>query len=139
MLINYDVIITGMLFQRFKKCFILQVRIFALMNDTILDAICERLRQKIYIKESNILSRGCLIEKMVFIVRGTMESVEENGIRNPLSEGDVCGEELLNWCLEHSSVNRGIILIPNFKHLLWCIFLIKIFQIGHAGLRIELF
>ncbi|MFQ6632711.1 hypothetical protein Gotur_010466 [Gossypium turneri] len=86
----------------------MMVRIFALMNDTILDAICKRLRQKIYIKESYVLSRGCLIEKMVFIVRGTMESVEENGIRNPLSEGDVCGEELLNWCLEHSSVNRDV-------------------------------
>lgn len=88
--------------------FVKKVRIFALMNDTILDAICKRLRQKIYIKESYVLSRGCLIEKMVFIVRGTMESVEENGIRNPLSEGDVCGEELLNWCLEHSSVNRDV-------------------------------
>ncbi|XP_016709631.1 probable cyclic nucleotide-gated ion channel 20, chloroplastic isoform X4 [Gossypium hirsutum] len=88
--------------------FVKKVRIFALMNDTILDAICKRLRQKIYIKESYVLSCGCLIEKMVFIVRGTMESVEENGIRNPLSEGDVCGEELLNWCLEHSSVNRDV-------------------------------
>ncbi|MBA0559281.1 hypothetical protein Golob_016250 [Gossypium lobatum] len=100
--------VRNIIYQRFKKCFVLQVRIFALMNDTILDAICKRLRQKIYIKESYVLSRGCLIEKMVFIVRGTMESVEENGIRNPLSEGDVCGEELLNWCLEHSSVNRDV-------------------------------
>ncbi|OMO69410.1 hypothetical protein CCACVL1_19520 [Corchorus capsularis] len=86
--------------------FVKKVRIFALMDDPILDAICERLRQKTYIKGSNVLSRGCLIEKMVFIVRGKMESIGENGIKDPLSEGDVCGEELLTWCLEHSSVNR---------------------------------
>ncbi|XVF50377.1 hypothetical protein PTKIN_Ptkin04bG0094700 [Pterospermum kingtungense] len=86
--------------------FVKKVRIFALMDDHILDDICERLRQKIYIKGSNVLSPGCLIEKMVFVVRGKMESVGENGIIDPLSEGDVCGEELLMWCLEHSSVNR---------------------------------
>ncbi|XP_007010887.2 PREDICTED: probable cyclic nucleotide-gated ion channel 20, chloroplastic isoform X3 [Theobroma cacao] len=86
--------------------FVKKVRIFALMDDPILDAICERLRQKTYIKGSKVLSRGSLIEKMVFIVRGKMESVGENGVIDPLCEGDVCGEELLTWCLEHSSVNR---------------------------------
>ncbi|KAK8503978.1 hypothetical protein V6N12_019145 [Hibiscus sabdariffa] len=99
--------------------FVKKVRIFALMDDTILDAICERLRQKIYIKGSNVLSRGGLIEKMVFIVRGKMESKGENGIEVPLSEGDVCGEELLTWCLEHSSVNRDVkkIRIPGQRLL----------------------
>lgn len=86
--------------------FVKKVRIFALMDDPILDAICERLRQKTYIKGSHVLSPGCLIEKMVFVVRGKMESVGENGTIVPLSEGDVSGEELLTWCLEHSSVNR---------------------------------
>ncbi|GLT55903.1 hypothetical protein SLA2020_289870 [Shorea laevis] len=86
--------------------FVKKVRIFALMDDPILDAICERLRQKTYIKDSRIFSPGCLIDKMVFIVRGKMESIGEDKIRVPLSEGDVCGEELLTWCLEHSTVNR---------------------------------
>ncbi|GMJ02678.1 CYCLIC NUCLEOTIDE-GATED CHANNEL 20, cyclic nucleotide gated channel 20 [Hibiscus trionum] len=99
--------------------FVKKVRIFALMDDTILDAICERLRQKIYIKGSNVLSRGGLIEKMVFIVRGKMVSIGENGIEVALSEGDVCGEELLTWCLEHSSVNRDVkkIRIPGQRLL----------------------
>lgn len=78
------------------------------MDEHILDAICARLRQKTYIGGSKILYGGCLIEKMVFIVRGKMESIGEDGIVVPLSEGDVCGEELLTWCLEHSSVNKGI-------------------------------
>lgn len=87
---------------------VLQVRIFALLDEPILDAICERLRQKTYIKGSKILYRGGLIDKMVFIVRGKMDSIGEDGIMVPLCEGDVCGEELLTWCLEHSSVNKGI-------------------------------
>ncbi|XP_030938978.1 probable cyclic nucleotide-gated ion channel 20, chloroplastic isoform X4 [Quercus lobata] len=86
--------------------FVKKVRIFALMDDPILDAICERLRQKIYIKGSRILYHGGLVEKMVFIVRGKAESKGEDGIVVPLSEGDVCGEELLTWCLEHSSISK---------------------------------
>ncbi|KAM3702991.1 hypothetical protein ACJW31_04G063900 [Castanea mollissima] len=86
--------------------FVKKVRIFALMDDPVLDAICGRLRQKIYIKGSKILYHGGLVEKMVFIVRGKAESKGEDGIVVPLSEGDVCGEELLTWCLEHSSVSK---------------------------------
>ena len=83
------------------------------MDDPVLDAICERLRQKIYIKGSKILYHGGLVGKMVFIVRGKAESKGEDGIVVPLSEGDVCGEELLTWCLEHSSISKGIRLIIN--------------------------
>ncbi|PNX96279.1 cyclic nucleotide-gated cation channel protein, partial [Trifolium pratense] len=86
--------------------FVKKVRIFSLMDEPILDAICERLRQKIYIKGSKILYDGGLVEKVVFIVRGKLESIGEDGIRVPLSEGNVCGEELLTWCLEHASGNK---------------------------------
>ncbi|CAM8995848.1 unnamed protein product [Rhodiola kirilowii] len=86
--------------------FVQKVRIFSLMDEPILDSICERLRQKTYIKGSKILFPNGLVEKMVFIVRGKMESCGEDGNKVSLSEGDVCGEELLSWCLEHSSVNK---------------------------------
>ena len=78
------------------------------MDEPIFDAICERLRQKIYIKGSRILYHGGLVEKMVFVVRGTLESIGEDGTRVSLSEGDACGEELLRWYLENSSVSIGI-------------------------------
>lgn len=91
----------------------MQVRIFGMMDDPVLDAICERLRQKTYIKGSKVLHKGGLVEKMVFLVRGKTESKGDDGIVVPLSEGDVCGEELLTWCLEQSSVNKGIGLINN--------------------------
>nr|XP_007152605.1 hypothetical protein PHAVU_004G144100g [Phaseolus vulgaris]ESW24599.1 hypothetical protein PHAVU_004G144100g [Phaseolus vulgaris] len=87
--------------------FIKKVRIFALLDEHILDAICERLRQKTYIKGSKILYDGGLVEKMVFIVRGKLESVGEDGISAPLYEGSVCGEELLTWCLEHPLASKG--------------------------------
>ncbi|XP_077236250.1 putative cyclic nucleotide-gated ion channel 20, chloroplastic [Tasmannia lanceolata] len=86
--------------------FVKKVRIFTLMDEPILDAICERLRQKLYIGGSKILYQGGHIDKMVFIVRGKMESDGGDGNIAPLSDGDVCGEELLTWCLDHSSVSE---------------------------------
>lgn len=85
----------------------LQVRIFTLLEDPVLDAIREKLKQKTYIKGSRIFYPRGLVEKMVFIVRGRVESIGKNGIVVSLCEGDVCGEELLTWCLEHPSVNNG--------------------------------
>lgn len=81
------------------------------MDEHVLDAICERLKPKIYIKGSEILYRGGLVEKMVFIVRGKLDSIGEDGTIISLSEGNVCGEELLTWCLEHSSVSKGMVVI----------------------------
>ncbi|KAH7656151.1 Voltage-gated potassium channels domain-containing protein [Dioscorea alata] len=87
--------------------FIKKVRIFTRMDEPFLDAICAKLRQKLYIQGSNVLYKGGQIETMIFIVRGKMESVGADGNTSPLSEGDVCGEELLTWYLEYSSVNKG--------------------------------
>ncbi|KNA25981.1 hypothetical protein SOVF_001500 [Spinacia oleracea] len=88
--------------------FVEKVRIFKLVDEKepILDAVYERLKQKTYIKDSEVLYQEGIIDKMVCIVRGKMESIGEDGIVVPLSEGDVCGEELLTWCLEHSSEYR---------------------------------
>lgn len=95
----------------------LQVRIFSLMDESVLDSIRERLKQRTYIRSSTVLHRRGLVEKIVFIVRGEMESIGEDGSILPLSEGDVCGEELLTWCLERSSINPGtnkILLLASF-------------------------
>ncbi|KAJ6760109.1 CYCLIC NUCLEOTIDE-GATED ION CHANNEL 15-RELATED-RELATED [Salix purpurea] len=86
--------------------FIKKVWIFHLMDEHILDAVCEKLKQKIYIKGSEVLYAGGLVEKMVFIVRGKLESIGLDGTMVALSEGNVCGEELLTWFLEHSSVSK---------------------------------
>ncbi|KAI4326324.1 hypothetical protein MLD38_031650 [Melastoma candidum] len=85
--------------------FVKKVRIFALMDDIVSDAICEKLRQKTYIAGSRILYRDGLLDKMFFIVRGKILSTGEDGEMR-LSEGDICGEELLAWCLESSAVPK---------------------------------
>ncbi|KAG6538445.1 hypothetical protein ZIOFF_003567 [Zingiber officinale] len=84
-----------------------QVRIFSLMDEPMLDAIYKKLKQKVYIKGSDIFYKGGPVEKMVFIVSGKLESIGADGNIAPLAEGDVCGEELLTWYLEHTSVTRG--------------------------------
>ncbi|KAL6635208.1 hypothetical protein ACP70R_027879 [Stipagrostis hirtigluma subsp. patula] len=86
--------------------FLNKVRLFTLMDWPILDAICDKLRQNLFISGSDILYQGGPVDKMVFIVRGKLESISADGSKAPLQEGDVCGEELLTWYLEHSSVNR---------------------------------
>ncbi|KAJ1379564.1 RmlC-like jelly roll fold [Sesbania bispinosa] len=86
--------------------FVKKVRIFSMMDDQVIDAICERLKLKIFIEESKILYPGGPIDKMIFIIRGKVESIEDK-TTICLSEGDFCGEELLTWCLEHYSVNRN--------------------------------
>ncbi|KAL9684196.1 hypothetical protein QQ045_021630 [Rhodiola kirilowii] len=86
--------------------FLKKVRIFSIMDEPVLDSISERLRHRNYIGGGHILFPGDPIKKMTFIVRGIMESVGEDGVSVKLSEGDVCGEELLSWCLEHSSLYK---------------------------------
>eukprot|EP01018_Ginkgo_biloba_P006008 Gb_10882 [translate_table: standard] len=77
------------------------------MDDQVLDAICERLRQCLYIDGSDILRIGYPIDKMVFIVRGNLESIGEDKNIVQLSIGDICGEELLTWCLDHSTEQKS--------------------------------
>ncbi|KAI4982203.1 hypothetical protein ZWY2020_022695 [Hordeum vulgare] len=86
--------------------FLNKVRLFTLMDWPILDAICDKLRQNLYISGSDILYQGGPVDKMIFIVRGKLESISADGSRAPLQDGDVCGEELLTWYLEHSSTNK---------------------------------
>lgn len=85
-----------------------KVRIFTVMDDQVLDAICERLRQRLYIDGSEILRIGYPIDKMIFIVRGNLVSTGKDSGSVNLSGGDICGEELLTWCLEHTPLQKSI-------------------------------
>ncbi|KAK9948857.1 hypothetical protein M0R45_004416 [Rubus argutus] len=47
------------------------------------------------------------IKKMVFIVRGKMEVLRMDGsVESTLEEGNVCGEELLAWCMDVADLDR---------------------------------
>lgn len=79
-----------------------------MLDEPVIDAIQEKLKTRSYIKGSKILYMGGLVDKIVFIIRGKMTSTGEDGSKSILSEGDFCGEELLTWCLEHSSLTKGV-------------------------------
>ncbi|WOH16043.1 hypothetical protein DCAR_0935592 [Daucus carota subsp. sativus] len=87
--------------------FVKKLPILADLDDSALDAIRERVEHKTYIKGSKILERGCIINKTLFIMRGELESVGADRIAVPLSEGEVCGEELIKLCLEHSASSKN--------------------------------
>ncbi|KAL1803933.1 hypothetical protein ACET3Z_032580 [Daucus carota] len=80
--------------------------IVASMDESIKDAIRERMKHNTYIEGSRVLVRGGLMDKMVYIVQGKLESTSEGENVVPLSEGDVCGAELITLCLEHYVLNR---------------------------------
>ena len=78
-------------------------------DDSLLDAMCDRLKRVLYTAGNYIVREGDLIEEILFIVRGRLESVSTNGgrsgffIRNYHKDGDFFEEELLPWSLEASS------------------------------------
>ncbi|CAF1704905.1 unnamed protein product [Brassica oleracea] len=127
--------------RRHLFAFLKKVRIFSKMDDSILDAIRERLKHKTYVNGSMVLHRGDLVKKMVIIVRGTMESIGEDGYRTVLSEEFVCGEELLTWCQERSSVNPDgtMIRMPSkgliSSRAVWCVTNVEAFSLSVADLE----
>ncbi|KAL3680018.1 hypothetical protein R1sor_022974 [Riccia sorocarpa] len=84
-----------------------KVRLFELLEDHVLDAICERLHQKLYIDDSEIFRAKKPVERMLFVVRGKIESIGEDGSVVSLKDGDFCGEELLSWYIDVAGVSSG--------------------------------
>lgn len=78
-------------------------------NEHFLRTICAHLKPILYTEGSLILSEGDQVDEMLFVVRGTLESVSTSGGRTNffnssiLAEGDFCGEELLTWTLDKKS------------------------------------
>ncbi|KAJ6934319.1 cyclic nucleotide-gated ion channel 7 [Populus alba x Populus x berolinensis] len=91
---------------------VMQVPLFANMDETLLDAICERLKPSLYTEETYIVREGDPVDEMLFIIRGRLESVTTDGGRSGffnrgvLKEGDFCGEELLTWALDPKSLGN---------------------------------
>ncbi|KAL5721720.1 hypothetical protein ACHQM5_005328 [Ranunculus cassubicifolius] len=98
--------------------FIKNIPFFELMEEPFLDAVCERLKRKLYIQESKILYYGGVVDKITFIVRGKLLSIDVNGNSSLLSEGDICGEELISWNFEHSLMNKDLRKIETAGHRL---------------------
>ncbi|KAK8461327.1 hypothetical protein SEVIR_1G014301v4 [Setaria viridis] len=92
-------------------CLLLLMRVpmFENMDDQLLDAMCDRLKPMLCTEGSCIIREGDPVNEMLFIMRGTLESMTTNGGRmgffnsNVLKGGDFCGEELLTWALDPTS------------------------------------
>lgn len=86
-----------------------QVPLFDQMDEYMLDAICERLRHVWYSQGSSLVSEGDLVQEMLFIMRGSLESYTTDGGRSGfldtccIGPGDFCGEELLTSALQDPS------------------------------------
>ncbi|XP_030923900.1 protein CNGC15b-like [Quercus lobata] len=83
-----------------------RVPLFDQMDETLLDAICERLRPALCTNNMFIVREGDPLNQMMFIVRGHLDSYTTDGGRfgffnsSRLGSGDFCGEELLTWALD---------------------------------------
>ncbi|THG11801.1 hypothetical protein TEA_021041 [Camellia sinensis var. sinensis] len=82
-----------------------KVPFFSEMDNQLLDAICELLVSSLSIEGTYIVREGDPITKMLFIIRGRLESSTTNGGRAgffnsiTLRPRDFCREELLAWAL----------------------------------------
>ncbi|WCJ22402.1 cyclic nucleotide gated channel 1 [Euphorbia peplus] len=91
---------------------IMRVPMFAKMDEQILDAICDRLRPVLYIKDSCVANEGEPEDEMIFIMRGELKSATTNGGRTGffnevhLKAGDFSGEGLLTWALDPQSASN---------------------------------
>lgn len=86
-----------------------QVRIFKFMEEDVLDAILERLHRKVYIEKSIIMRPGYPVERMLFIIRGNLISIGDDGSTNKLDGGSFCGEELLIQSLQQAAIQADVL------------------------------
>lgn len=92
-----------------------QVPLFDHMDERMLDAICERLKPSLFTPGACVVREGDLVNEMLFIVRGRLDSCTTNGGRTGffntcrLGSGDFCGEELLPWTLDP----RPTVVLPS--------------------------
>ncbi len=75
------------------------------MDDSSLDAMCERLKPALYTKGIYIVYEGDGVYEMLFIIRGKLEVTTNSGDTGffnvmSLGPGDFCGEELLKCVMD---------------------------------------
>ncbi|KAJ6764811.1 CYCLIC NUCLEOTIDE-GATED ION CHANNEL 10-RELATED [Salix koriyanagi] len=93
---------------------VMRVPIFEKMDEQLLDAMCDRLKQVLYTEKTYIVREGDLVDGMHFVMRGKLLTTTTNGGRTDffnsvyLKAGDFCGEELLPWALDPHSSNLPI-------------------------------
>ncbi|XP_008812641.2 cyclic nucleotide-gated ion channel 4 [Phoenix dactylifera] len=87
-----------------------QVPLFQHMDELALENICDRVKSLIFPKGETITREGDPVQRMLFIVRGHLQSsqVLRNSVQSccMLGPGNFTGDELLSWCLRRPFIER---------------------------------
>ncbi|XP_042060892.1 cyclic nucleotide-gated ion channel 2-like [Salvia splendens] len=87
-----------------------KVPIFHNLDDLILDNICDRVQPLVFSKNEKIIREGDPVPRMVFIVRGRVQSSQNlsRGVvaTSMLEPGGFFGDELMSWCLRRPFLDR---------------------------------
>ncbi|KAI3981408.1 hypothetical protein MKX01_021531 [Papaver californicum] len=87
-----------------------QVPLFQHMDDLVLENICDRVKSLIFLKGEQITREGDPVQRMLFIIRGHLQSSQilRDGVRSccMLGPGNFSGDELLSWCLRRPFIER---------------------------------
>ncbi|KAL8205528.1 hypothetical protein R6Q57_009079 [Mikania cordata] len=87
-----------------------QVPLFQHMDNLVLENICDRVKPLIFTKTETITREGDPVQRMLFIVRGHLQSnqILRDGVKSycTLGPGNFIGDELLSWCLKRPFVER---------------------------------
>ncbi|XP_024524890.1 probable cyclic nucleotide-gated ion channel 20, chloroplastic isoform X1 [Selaginella moellendorffii] len=110
-----------------------KVPLLRAMGEHSLDQIFQRLRQKLYIDGCEVARRGVHVHQMLIIVRGTLQSKNEDDSYAMLRGGDICGEELLTMSLFNSRFSKQIRAIST--RTVVCQGNVEAFSIGRQALE----
>ncbi|KAJ9551363.1 hypothetical protein OSB04_015408 [Centaurea solstitialis] len=87
-----------------------QVPLFQHMDSLVLENICDRVKSLIFTKGETVAREGDPVQRMLFIVRGHLQSnqVLRDGVKSccMLGPGNFSGDELLSWCLRRPFIER---------------------------------
>ncbi|XP_014494003.1 cyclic nucleotide-gated ion channel 4 [Vigna radiata var. radiata] len=87
-----------------------QVPLFQHMDELVLENICDRVKSLIFTKGETIAREGDPVQRMLFVVRGHLQSsqVLRDGVQSccMLGPGNFSGDELLSWCLRRPFIER---------------------------------
>ncbi|XXG59613.1 hypothetical protein AAC387_Pa04g1666 [Persea americana] len=112
-----------------------QVPLFQHLNELVLENICDRAKSLIIPKGEIITKEGDPVQRMLFVVRGHLQSsqVLRDGVKSycMLGPGNFSGDELLSWCLRRPFVER----LPPSSYTLVTLETTEVFGLEAADLK----
>ena len=87
-----------------------QVPLFQHMDSVVLENICDRVKSLVFPTGETIIKEGDQVKRMLFVVRGHLQSSQElrDGVKSSctLGPGNFSGDELLSWCMRRPFLHR---------------------------------